>query len=242
MSLVGKTILVTGASSGIGQAIAVECSKLAATVICTARNEERLQQTLAMMEGDSHSYIVADLTEIRDIDTLVEKLPKLDGVSHNAGMGQTMLTSFAEDVKVEHIFNVNTLSVVQLQTRLLKKRKIAKNASLVFMSSVGASKISPGNAFYGMTKAALVPYVKGIARELGKKGIRANSVHPGMVETPLINRGVLTQEDYDRDVKKYPLGRYGIPSDIAHLVAFLLSDASSWVSGSQYSIDGGLMS
>ena len=240
MSLVGKTILVTGASSGIGQAVAIECSKLGATVICTARNEARLRETLALMVGEGHSYIAADLTDSAALDSLVEQLPKLDGVSHNAGVGQTLLTGFATDEKVDAIFHINALSVVQLQTRLLQKRKISKGASIVFMSSVGASRVSPGNAFYGMTKAALVPYMKGLAREYGKKNIRANSVHPGMVKTPLIYRGQLSEEDYEKDVKKYPLGRYGEPADVAHLVAFLLSPASSWISGCQYFIDGGL--
>lgn len=239
MSLMGKTVLVTGASSGIGQAIAVECSKLGATVICTARNEERLEQTLSLLEGDGHQYIRADLTDSASIDALVEQLPKLDGVSHNAGMGQTMLTSFAKDEAVAQIMNVNVMSVVQLQTRLLKKRKVIKNASIVFMSSIGGYILSPGNAFYGMTKAALVPYVKGLAHELGKKGIRVNSIHPGMVETPLIKRDAIASESYERDKQRYPLGRYGQPEDIAHLAAFLLSDASSWITGAQYVIDGG---
>lgn len=239
MSLVGKTILVTGASSGIGQAIAVECSKLGATVICTARNEERLQQTLSMMAGEGHSYIVADMTETASIDNLVAQLPKLDGVSHNAGIGQTMLTSFAKDEEVSRIMDVNVISVIHLQTRLLKTRRIAKNASIVFMSSVGAFILSLGNAFYGMTKAALVPYVKGLAHELGKKGVRVNSIHPGMVETALIKRGVIDTEAFERDKQRYPLGRYGNPEDVAHLAAFLLSDASSWITGSQYVIDGG---
>ena len=240
MSLEGKTILVTGASSGIGQAIAIECSKLGATVICTARNEERLQATLSMMEGEGHSYIAADLTDSAVLDLLVEKLPKLDGVSHNAGMGQTMLTSFAKDEEVMRVMTTNTLSVVQLQTRLLKKRKMNKKASLVFMASIGSTIVSPGNTFYGMSKAAIVPYVKGLAHELGKKGIRANSIHPGMVETPLIHRnGIDDKEAYEIDKARYPLGRYGEPQDIAHLAAFLLSDASAWITGSQYVIDGG---
>ena len=240
MSLVGKTILVTGASSGIGQAIAVECSKLGASVICTARNEERLKQTLAMMKGDSHSYIVADLTVTCEIDALVEQLPKLDGVSHNAGIGKSMLTSFAKDEEVLRVMTVNAINIVQLQTRLLKRRKINKNASLLFMSSIGAGIVSTGGAFYGMSKAALIPYVKGLAHELGKKGIRANSIHPGMVETPLIHRKDIDDEvAYEIDRNRYPLGRYGQPEDIAHLAAFLLSDASSWITGSQYTIDGG---
>ncbi len=240
MSLVGKTILVTGASSGIGQAIAIECSKLGATVICTARNEERLQATLSMMEGEGHSYIAADLTDSAVLDLLVEKLPKLDGVSHNAGMGKTMLTSFAKDEEVMRVMTTNTLSVVQLQTRLLKKRKINKKASLVFMASIGSTIVSPGSTFYGMSKAAIVPYVKGLAHELGKKGIRANSIHPGMVETPLIHRKDIDEKEaYEIDKARYPLGRYGEPQDIAHLAAFLLSDASAWITGSQYVIDGG---
>lgn len=240
MSLVGKTILVTGASSGIGQAIAIECSKLGATVICTARNEERLKQTISMMEGEGHSYVAANLTDTSSLDNLVDQLPKLDGVSHNAGIGISMLTSFAKDEEVFRIINENTLSMVQLQTRLLKKRKINKKASLVFMSSIGAKIISTGGTFYGMSKAALVPYVKGLAHELGKKGIRANSIHPGMVETPLIHRkDIDDKEAYEIDKARYPLGRYGEPQDVAHLAAFLLSDASSWITGSQYIIDGG---
>ena len=240
MSLVGKTILVTGASSGIGQAIAIECSKLGATVICTARNESRLQETLSLMEGEGHSYVAANLTDTSSLDNLVDQLPKLDGVSHNAGIGISMLTSFAKDEEVFRIINANTLSMVQLQTRLLKKRKINKKASLVFMSSIGGTIVSPGNTFYGMSKAALVPYVKGLAHELGKKGIRANSIHPGMVETPLIHRkDIDDKEAYEIDKARYPLGRYGEPQDVAHLAAFLLSDASSWITGSQYIIDGG---
>lgn len=240
MSLVGKTILVTGASSGIGQAIAIECSKLGATVICTARNETRLQETLSLMEGEGHSYVAANLTDTSSLDNLVDQLPKLDGVSHNAGIGISMLTSFAKDEEVFRIINANTLSMVQLQTRLLKKRKINKKASLVFMSSIGAKIISTGGTFYGMSKAALVPYVKGLAHELGKKGIRANSIHPGMVETPLIHRkDIDDKEAYEIDKARYPLGRYGEPQDVAHLAAFLLSDASSWITGSQYIIDGG---
>lgn len=241
MALNGKTILVTGASSGIGQAIAIECSRLGATVICTARNEERLQATLKQLEGEDHSYIVADLTNSTAIDSLVSQLPKLDGVSHNAGMGKTMLTSFAKDEDIACVMHVNTLSTVQLQTRLLAKRKINKGASLVFMSSIGAYIQSIGSAFYGMSKAALVPYVRGLAHELGKKGIRANSIHPGMVETPLIHRGSIDEEAYERDKGRYPLGRYGSPKEVAHLATFLLSDAASWISGAQYTIDGGRM-
>ncbi len=241
MSLVGKAILVTGASSGIGQAIAIECSKLGATVICTARNEERLQKTLSMMEGEGHSYIIADLTNPDERQTLVEKLPKLDGVSHNAGIGLTMLTSFAKDDDVRKLTDANMLSIVSLQSLLLKKRKINKKASLVFMSSVSSHISGYGNAFYAMGKAGLTAYVRTLALELASKGIRANTVHPGMVETQFIRTTHLGDEQHSDFVKNYPLGRYGNPEEIAHVAAFLLSDAASWVTGSRYFVDGGRM-
>lgn len=241
MSLVGKTILVTGASSGIGQAIAIECSKLGASVICTARNEERLKQTLTMMDGDSHSYIVADLTSSDEIDALVDQVPKLDGVSHNAGISRLMLCAFLKEDEAQDVYNHNAFSVVQLQTRLFKKRKVKKGASIVFMSSIASMRGNLGNVAYGMAKAAITAYSRYIAYEMGGKQIRSNSIHPAMVITPLIlNSSNFSPEDYERDTKNYPLGRYGNPEDIAHLASFLLSDAASWITGCQYVIDGGV--
>lgn len=240
MSLVGKTILVTGASSGIGQAIAIECSKLGAAVICTARNEERLKQTISMMDGERHSYVVADMNDTADIEDLIFQLPKLDGVSHNAGIAISMLTSYTKDEMVAKIANTNLLSVIGLQSHLLKKKKIKKGASLVFMASIASDFAAYGNAYYAMSKAGLTAYVRTLALELGPRNIRANSVHPGMVETPLIRSGrLLTQEEYNLDMKNYPLGRYGTPEEVATLVAFLLSDASKWITGAKYFIDGG---
>lgn len=240
MSLVGKTILVTGASSGIGRAIAIECSKLGATVICTARNEARLQETMQQLEGEGHKSIIAEMTNHDDVVNLVEQLPKLDGVSHNAGVGLTMLCAFTKMEKVERIININLLAVIDLQTLLFQKKKINKGASLVFMSSISSFLNVPGNAFYSASKAGLTAFVRGLAAEFGNKKIRANSIHPGMVETPLISHSVLDEEDYKKDMKGYPLGRYGQPEEIAHTAAFLLSDASSWTSGAAFVIDGGL--
>lgn len=239
MSLVGKTILVTGASSGIGQAIAIECSRLGASVICVGRNSDRLQETLNKMEGEKHSLYSVDLCDAEAVITLVSQLPKLDGVSHNAGIGNTMLCSFAKDEVVQNILSTNLTAPISLQNLLLKKKKIKKGASIVFMASIGSFILSMGNAFYGMSKGGLVSYAKGLAVEVGGKGVRVNCIQPGMVETPLIRRGSLDQEMFDKDVIRYPLGRYGQPEDIAHLAAFLLSDASSWITGSCYVIDGG---
>lgn len=241
MSLVGKTILVTGASSGIGRAIAIECSRLGANCIITARNRRRLQETLSLMEGEGHSFIPADQTNHEAVQTLVEQLPKLDGVSHNAGIAFTMLTSFAKEETVEQLIQVNLISTIYLQTLLLKKRKINKKASLVFMSSLSAliGGNTPGNGFYAITKAGLINYAQTLANELRSKGIRSNCVCPGMVETPLISSETLEAESYrEKDKMRYLHNRYGQPEEVAHLVAYLLSDAAMWISGSQYKIDG----
>ncbi len=239
MSLDGKTILITGASSGIGRAIAVECSKLGAYVILTGRNEEALKETAVMLAQAPHSIIVADLNDATQREALVNALPKLDGVSHNAGIGLTMLCTFAKPESVQHIVDTNLLSPVTLQNLLLKKKKINKNASIVFMASIGSQLLHLGKAFYGLSKGGLISYAKGLAVEVASKGIRVNCVQPGMVETKLIHRGSFDQETLDKDTQRYPLGRYGTPEDVAHLTAFLLSNASEWITGSCYIIDGG---
>lgn len=240
MNLEGKSILVTGASSGIGRAVAIECSRLGASCILTGRNEDRLQETREAMEGSGHSCIPAEQTDPEAVAALVEKLPKLDGVSHNAGIGCTMLCSFAKADEVDHLLRVNLTSIINLQTQLLKKRKINKGASLVFMSSVAAHRSTLGNGFYGIAKAGLSHYAKALAKELGNKGIRANAVLPGMIETPFIaNLSALGDDMHDKYKAEYPLGRYGKPEEVAHIVAFLLSDATQWVTGGEFVIDGG---
>lgn len=240
MSLEGKTILVTGASSGIGRAIAIECSKLGASVIATGRNEERLAETLAQMEGESHQAIAVDLATDDGIAALVSQLPKLDGVAHVAGIGKSVPAAFVKGVDLQRVMGTNLFAVMQLQAQLLKKKRINDKAGLVFMASVAAVAGQAGQSIYAATKGGLVAYMKVLALELGARGIRANCILPGMVETPLIHRGTYDDEMLQADMAKYPISRYGQPEEVAHLAAFLLSDAAAWISGSNYVIDGGL--
>ena len=238
MSLEGKTILVTGASSGIGKAIAIECSKLGATLICTGRNEERLQETMAMLEGAGHTAVAAELTDADSRAALVASLPRLDGVAHVAGIGCTKMCAFLKPELVDAVLAANLQAPVLLQAELLRARKINKMASIVFMASVAGVRSTPGNALYAASKGGLMAYARGLTTELGPKGIRVNCILPGMVETPMI-RHAFDEETYAADMKNYPLGRYGKPEEVAHLAAFLLSDASAWITGGNYVIDGG---
>lgn len=239
-SLEGKTILVTGASSGIGKATAIECSKLGARVIITARNEERLKETLGLMDGQGHEMIIADQTIDEQVLCMVETLPPLNGVVLCAGKGMTLPFSFCTREKFDDIFNVNFFAPVELLRLIVKKKKLTKESSVVFISSVGGNgSYNLGNGIYGASKAAINSTMKFCARELAPKKIRVNSVNPGMVKTKFIQSGTISEEQFNLDMEKYPLKRYGDPTDIANGVIYLLSDASSWVTGHSLVIDGG---
>lgn len=238
-SLEGKTILITGASSGIGRTTAIECSKLGAHCILTARNEERLKETIAMLAGEGHAYIVADLTNAADLETLVSNVPTLDGLVNNAGIATTKLVSFLKQSDLDKLFATNTFAPVLLTKYLVKNNKINNGGSIVFTSSIASMCSSLGNANYGMTKSAIAAFSRYCAFEFAGKKIRVNSVHPGMVNTEMVKQGVYSDEELAEDVKKYPLKRYGEPEDIAWAMIYLLSDASSWVTGTNMVIDGG---
>ena len=240
-SLSGKTILVTGASSGIGKETAIQCSKMGAKIIITARNEERLNETLTQLEGDGHQYIIADLTQKEDLDKIVENVNCLDGLVLCAGKGETSPFIYSTRSKFDTIMELNFYSSVELLRLLVKKKKIAKNSSVVFVSSIGGNySFSIGNGIYGVSKAAINSMMKFCAKELAAKKIRVNSVNPGMVNTKLIQSGVITEEQHKLDMEKYPLKRYGEPEEIAFGIIYLLSDASSWLTGHALVIDGGL--
>lgn len=238
-SLEGKTILVTGASSGIGRATAIECSKLGASVVITGRNEERLSETFKSLEGDGHLQIVADLTKQDDIDSLVSQIDLLDGLVNNAGVGRNKPVGFIKMEDLDYVYQANVFSCILLTKALLKKKKINKGGSLVFTSSISSRLNSPGIAMYASSKAAITSYMRSCAVELGDKQIRSNAVLPGMVETKLITRGDYTEEDMEKDKNLYALKRYGKPHEIAYAIIFLLSDASSWVTGTSLVVDGG---
>jgi NAD(P)-dependent dehydrogenase (short-subunit alcohol dehydrogenase family) len=239
-SLERKTILVTGASSGIGRAIAIECSKMGAAVILTARSEDRLRETLSQMEGADHTIITVDLTKQSELFDLIEKTPMLDGLVNCAGQVKTTPFQFITVDSLDKIMTVNFFAPTLLSVQLVKNKKFKKNSSIVFISSIsGIECVYGGNSIYSASKGAINGIMKNMALDLAHKGIRVNSVNPGMVNTHIIDTGTITSEQLEEDKKRYPLKRYGRPEEIAYAVIYLLSDASSWVTGSNLVIDGG---
>ena len=238
-TLEGKTILVTGASAGIGKSIAVSCSKMGAIVIITGRNMERLEETRVELSGEGYKAIPADLTKISDLQSLALQLPLLDGIVYCAGIGQRKICKMLTSEDVDEVMNVNFKSSVLLQAELLQTKKIKKAASIVFLASRAASSPSIGNAVYSASKGAVISYAKCLALELAPRQIRVNCICPAMVWTDLILQGGLTKEDLEEAQLQYPLKRYGQPQDVANLAIYLLSDASSWMTGSCVDLTGG---
>lgn len=240
-SLIGKTILVTGASSGIGRAIAIECSKLGANIILTGRNEARLQETLSQLEEGLHQCITADITVEEDIIRLVEQIPTLTGCVHSAGILGLIPIQAITRSKIDQFEQVNLHAPILLTKQLLKQKKLAKNSSVVFISSAaGVFRVSTANALYAITKSGLDAFMRSAALELASKNIRFNSVNPAMIETESLTNIPISEEQKNANLAQYPIKRYGKPEEVAYATIYLLSDASAWTTGTEIKIDGGL--
>lgn len=239
-SLAGKTILVTGASSGIGRSIAIECSRMGADIILTARNRERLNETLTLLEPGSHIVMPADLSDETDIIKLADEMPVLNGVVNNAGVGSRVICKAIKESDLDYVFKPNLYGPVLLQRHLLKKKKIAKEASIVFIASRAPFAPSIGNGIYAASKGAILGYACVLGLELAPQKIRVNSICPAMVWTELVEKDASEMgADYNELQIRYPLKRYGKPEDVAYLAIYLLSDASSWMTGSNIDLTGG---
>jgi NAD(P)-dependent dehydrogenase (short-subunit alcohol dehydrogenase family) len=239
-TLTGKTILVTGASSGIGRGVAIACSRMGATVILNGRNQMKLGETLGMLEDGEHKMVAADLTNGESVKIMMGELPVLDGIVHCAGTQQTCITKMLDKATLQGLMDTNFFSAAVLNAALMKSKLLVKGASVVFVSSVAASRVAEvGNAAYSASKGALTAYSRVLAAELAPRNIRVNTVAPGMVRTALMDKFDVTEEEFLENEKQYPLG-YGKPEDVAYAIVFLLSDASRWITGTELLMDGGL--
>ena len=235
-----KTVLITGASSGIGRAIAIACAAKGMTVVLNGRNVARLEETHAQMSGGGHIIIPADLTDSAQRKALAEQVPVLNGVVHCAGIGSRVLCKMLEQDDVQHVMEANFNAPVLLQAALLQEKKIAAGSSIVFIASAAATMPSVGNAIYSASKAALISYAKCLSLELAARKIRVNCISPAMVWTDLALVGA-TEEQLREAEQAYPLKRYAQPEDIAPMATYLLSDEASWITGSNYELTGGTL-
>lgn len=239
-SIQGKKYLITGAASGMGKATAITCSRMGAQVVVVDINELGLKETLAELEGDGHQMFVANLADSETWDTLLDNCPELDGFAGCAGIAAMQPFQFIDSVKMKQVFEINFFGPVMLVKSLLKKKKLGKGGSIVFVSSVDGPKVTHiGNAMYSATKSALVGMAKNMAVDLAGKKIRVNCVLPGTTDTPLIRTANVTEESLAEVAKLFPLKRFGDPQDMANGIIYLLSDASSFVTGTELVIDGG---
>lgn len=237
-SLRGKTILVTGASSGIGKGIALACAKMGATVILNGRNEVRLNEVLGQMPEGEHQILAADLSDREAVNAMVVATPKLDGIVMCAGVANRIPCKAVTQNDIDYVMKTNIEAPMLLQAELLAKKKVNKAASIVYVASRAYESPSMGNAIYSASKGAVVSYAKCLALELAPRQIRVNCICPGMVWTELITN-VLNEEDLKLAEQNYPLKRFGQVDDVANLAIYLLSDASSWMTGGAIDISGG---
>ena len=238
-TLEGKTILVTGASSNIGRQIAIKCSEMGSKVILSARNEDRLRETVSAMSGGGHQIVPCDLSEAEQISTLVGQVPELDGVIMCAAIFRTTPIRNNRRKYTEEMFRVNTFSNIDLVQSLLKNRKIIDGGSILFISSVAAYRPYVGNALYSSTKGAINSFCQVLAIEQGSRKIRANCISPGIVQSDMVYKELaVTTDDLAKEEARFPLG-FGHTSDIAYAAVYMMSDASKWVTGTNMIVDGG---
>jgi len=235
-----KSILITGASSGIGAQTAIECAKSGAQVIITGRNEERLAGVLSQLEGEGHQMFAGDLTDEHVREDLVQCISELDGVVYSSGVNILRPLKFIKQKDLDSVVKINLEAPLLLSTLLLKKKKINDGGSLAFVSSISGIVGAPGNLPYAVSKSGLLGAVRVMALELAQQRIRSNCISPGIVRTPLVDEveASISKEKMAEREALHPLG-FGKVEDVAYSLVYLLSDASRWVTGSNLVIDGG---
>ena len=234
--LTGKTILITGASSGIGRQTAQQVARHGARLVVTGRDASRLKHTLESLDGDMHMMISADLTGDEEMESLVSSLPDLNGIAHCAGIVGPTPVKFIRRENVDKLMKINFEVPVLLTAKILSAKKLMNQGSVVFMSSIATSFPYFGGALYSSAKAALEAYSRTLALEMAGRGIRSNCLSPGLVNTPILTDPAkegnpeIVDESIRKYLEKYPQG-IGEPADVANAIIFLLSDESRWISG-----------
>jgi len=239
MEVKNKRILITGATSGIGKEIAKSCFEAGANLLITGRSEEKLSHIRQDL-SNSVEAVIADIKLDSGRAKVVDKVKSLDGLVLAAGVIDYTPLKFVTEKKVDEVFAINFKANILLLQSLLQKKIINKGASIVLISSISSKVGVAGTLLYAASKAAVNAAAKVMAAELAPQKIRVNTICPGLVSTPMTEKSfqIMDEEAWKKAVSKYPL-KIGKPSDLQGLVMFLLSDASSWMTGGNIEIDGG---
>jgi NAD(P)-dependent dehydrogenase (short-subunit alcohol dehydrogenase family) len=242
----GKNILITGASSGIGRATAIQCAEMGARVILLGRDHDRLENTLSgMANASEHLIYSVDLTDYDAVHEIVkdsvQKVGRISGVVHSAGISTTLPIKLLTPEKLDKFFRTNVHGAINLTKLVTRLAVMAEGGgSIVFISSVMGAVGEAGKTLYSLTKGALHAGAKSLAIELASRKIRVNCIAPGVVESPMSNNAVYSQDEQllEKIRSLHPLG-FGKAEDVAYASVYLLSDAARWITGTTLFIDGG---
>lgn len=244
-SLSGKTIVVSGASSGIGKQCAIDCSRMGAKVVLLARDEKRLKETQKQMAGDGHLSFCLDLTDFslveKTVGQIVVEVGPIDGIINCAGISTTRSLKLTDAQMMDDFFHTNVYSAIALSKFFCKRGNINKTgASIVFLSSVMGVVGEKGKSLYSMTKGALLSTARSLACEYAERKIRFNCISPGVVITP-INQNLphISNPTQRNELESKHLLGFGETTDVSNACIFLLSDASRWITGQNLIVDGG---
>jgi NAD(P)-dependent dehydrogenase (short-subunit alcohol dehydrogenase family) len=248
MDLRGKNIMVTGASSGIGRGIAIYLSKLGANIIMVARSEDKLNETFCELESGNHSYYLMDLGNLDEIEDLINRVcsngQKLNGLVHSAGISMTVPLQYLKLNDLKNIMTLNFYSFMELAKQFSKRKNNDNGGSIVAISSISSKVGARGLSAYCASKGALESAIRSMALDLVGKNIRINSIAPSMIETAIYEglKDIVNNKDFEADLKKRQVMGIGKPEDVASAAAFLLSDASRFITGTSLIVDGGYLS
>lgn len=245
MSLAGKRVLITGASSGLGREIAILLSRLGAAIVLVGRDKARLEETSTQLHGEGHRI------SIRDLSKDLEELPAwmlsicrdakpLGGLVHSAGIQMTIPMRSLTFAQMEHLLTTNLSSSIMLAKGFRQKGVAAPGASLVFISSIRALVGEAAMAVYAASKGGLISLAKTLAIEYARQGIRVNCIAPAFVRTPMGEQALemLDPAKVKSMEDMHPLG-FGTPVDVANAAAFLVGDTGRWITGTTLVVDGG---
>ncbi len=238
--------IVTGASSGLGEAAALLLNELGATVLAIARNEKRLDDMKSRCKHPENMFIeIKDLTEDIEglpkyVKALKEKYGKFSGMAYCAGKGVITSLGMINMSYVKDMFDINYLAPLFMTKGVADRRNnIGNGCSLVYLSSIDAVLSSKGQPLYSGSKAALSATIKTLSKELTTYGIRANCLLPSMIRTPMTQGELTTAAGIiENETEEYPFG-WGEPNDVANMIVYLLSDKAKFISGQNYIIDSG---